>query len=183
MSNENNDESTLNIEYKNYPRHLAFYSKKYDKIFITPIAKKYPRVYKYLKEHELKHYYYNKKSPILSFIYNLALEWIEALNILDFKLINEYRKCEKEFNKIYFSGEEIDNFDKEFLSEKYSIYWFRDKLYENLRPDGYIAAGIISYLFFRYILRNVFYTYIFTFFVISIVFYLHNRFKLRNILK
>jgi len=182
MNVENNDESIPNlIEYKNYPiMTLAFYSGKHNKIYISPLAKKHPRLHKYLIEHETKHYYCNKKSIYLAYLCHYLVDWIDVIKLLDLRLTCEVIKSGKEFRKINFSKEEIDNFNVEFSTEKYSKDWYLSILSNNLGSTGIITWGLIIYLFSSHFYKNVLDPNVVTLFIMCFVFYLHYRFEIKK---
>lgn len=132
------------IEYIAYPRP-AFYSKKFDKIFINPLIKKYDELFNYVKTHETNHFKYAKKPFVVSFFLNIGLEWKDAL-VLTFnrKILQQYKEFNKEsYDKYSFTIDEIKSFENIFLDPKYSHEWFIQKIYESLRPDSYMGVVII----------------------------------------
>jgi len=136
------------IEYKSYPRSLAFYSIKHNKIYVNPILFKYPVAHNYHLEHEKRHYtIYNKyKNLLILFTLNLMHEWHSVFTQL--RLIRESTSCYNEYRKIHFSKEEIVKFDSEFLPKFPSQEWVIQILYECLRPDDYgiiLLCTILTY--------------------------------------
>jgi len=143
------------IEYKNYPRGLAFCSRKHNKIYINPITRKYQDYHKFLLEHEKGHYViYNKhKTRIIQFFLNLAHDWYSSFT--QYKIPKEERKkCNEEFRKIRFSEKEKEEFDSEFLPKKFSGEWFEQKLYEHFRPERFFKyfLFILCIIAFFYLL-------------------------------
>ena len=114
------------------------------------MVKKYLILQNYIEKHEMNHYkIYNRyKSLFIIFILNLQLEWIDFIKLnTNLNLMKQCNKCLKEIRKYNFSLKEINEFEKEFLPKYPSKEWLIQKMYEYLRPDGYVGFGIIMYFF------------------------------------
>jgi len=147
------------IEYKSYPRGLAFYSEKHNKIYVNPILLKYPLAHEFHLEHEKKHYIISnkhKKNFFKRFVLNLKHEWCSFFaQYTDSKCKKELNKCYNEFRKIRFSEKEIEEFNSKFLFKFPSRKWLEYTLYEYLRPETFVILLIaIGLAIFFYLCSN-----------------------------
>ena len=173
----------VEIISRSLPFNLALYDRKQNKIFINPITDNYPKVKKYLLEHEMEHYKIEQRwsFPIV-FLFHLILEWKDFFKALNPNLFFEAWKCNNEFYTLTFSSEEIEQYNEEFylsVSGREKIVWH---VYSFFRPDGYAPFIFLGYLFPIFLpwlkLIAPWYLYLFLFMFIPLS--IQNRVRIKN---
>jgi len=129
-------------EYETYSRGIAFYDEDLEKIVISPIVKKYPRVHDHLIKHEKAHTKY-RNNNFKGFIYNLI--WVDYRQPLEWVinpcLLIDYLKCIDKYNKIE---------DKKIYQEIKYIKNNWSELYNKLHPNT-LLGKIVSIFFYLFI--------------------------------
>jgi hypothetical protein len=139
------------IIYKSYPGSIGFYSPNHHKIFINPIVKKYSVYHDYLINNEKGHYNNATQGILLCFIKNLNLDYKDWIKVaINPKIRKEAIECEREFNSIEFTENEIVDYENAFSLERFSKEWFISLLYVLFRPDGYLFGPLIVYVVFDF---------------------------------
>jgi len=134
---ENQD---VEIVYGRYPSSRAVYSRKYNKIYINEIVKKYPLYLEWIIQHEMSHYNNNrfhKNTLVLLFLDIFCTDWRDVFKIYLFynsKLNKEEKDSGLEFLNMNFTKEERKQFKDEFLSRFPSKGWLYQKIYDILKP-------------------------------------------------
>jgi len=146
----------VEVVYRTLPRATGHYMRNENKIYITPIAKKYPRYHPYIKRHEKTHAAIEKhwKYPIVIFIH-LLHDWRDSLlyqiNPFRILLILQALRCENEWRKEVnkFSPEQKKQIELEFYEDLENQQRLEEIIYWLFYPMNFLGVSLFAFVFCR----------------------------------